>query len=391
MISLLQWSKREHISYSYAQKLLAEDRIEGAVRTGARIIVPIETHAPIRPLLSCRVCGEMFPQITGTHIKTHKMTMTEYKAAYPEARTISEDILEIISSANIGRVNSEEQLAAMAAGRAKMDPAKRRQAGRHKASDATRAKMSLAQQGRKHTQETKNKIGDAHRGKKLSVRQIEGLRANTLAYYKDHAHPFKGKHHTVETCLRMAAGATVRESNYSAERVAELAENRAKKTRGRKRTEEQKQRYRECTIQRICEKPWTMRNTAGERTIDAWVIEKNIRYKRQYRIPGVNHPWDFYLEDYHTLVEFDGAHHWFAPWFNVAGKTDQEKDQQLADQREKDAVLNLQAGQRGYRVLRVYGRMDVGDCKQMPFSLEEQLAQQGFEIDTLHPENWRLV
>lgn len=110
MITLNAWAKREGISYSYAQKLLADDKIAGVERsaTGKRILVPETTKAPTRESVLCAVCGRSFPQITGTHLRQHGITWDEYTQQYPDAMMVSSEILTTIIETHLGKPKTDE-------------------------------------------------------------------------------------------------------------------------------------------------------------------------------------------------------------------------------------------------------------------------------------------
>jgi len=380
MISLYAWAKREDIAYSRAQKLLAEGRIIGAIRNGNRILVPETSHIPPRDTVQCAVCGREFPQITGTHLKLHGTTLDEYRTRFPEARTIGADVLAALSAINAGKPMSEEQKQKISDTKKGTVAWNKGLVGVYTASDEARRKMSEAQRGRKHTEETKKKIGEGNRGKIMPKDDVERRAALLREKYETQPGPFAGKNHNDASRARMKVAATEREANYTREQRVAINKAIGNSVRGIKRTDEQKERYRASRVKWMTENPTKVINTAGERSIAEWLDKNRIVYQRQFVIPGLHHPYDFYLPDHETIIEFDGAHHWWRRWFNVLGKTPEEREQMLQETLLKDAIENLYAGLHGYRIIRIRGVADVGDSEEYG-SLENQLRVQGFLFD----------
>jgi hypothetical protein len=53
-------------------------------------------------IIKCEICGEEFDQITATHLKTHDITMCEYREQFPDALLVSEDLRKKLSDARSG-------------------------------------------------------------------------------------------------------------------------------------------------------------------------------------------------------------------------------------------------------------------------------------------------
>jgi len=191
-------------------------------------------------------------------------------------------------------------------------------------------------------------------------------------------HPNKGREYSEEIRAIYRAAAAKRERSYSPEVRAAINEKIGNGVRGLKRTPEQKERYREARVKYMTENPLSVKDTSGELAIKAWLSEHGIAFTQQFVIPGKSHPYDFYLPDYNTIVEFDGSHHWAFYWFNIKGKSDEEIAEMLEDQKAKDARENWEAGEAGHRIIRIYGYAAPGDSEHG--SLEEQLRLQGFPM-----------
>jgi len=58
------------------------------------------------------------------------------------------------------------------------------------------------------------------------------------------------------------------------------------------------------------------RESKGENEISIFLENKNIKYINQHRFNNCKHkrklPFDFYLQDHNTCIEFDGQHHFMA-------------------------------------------------------------------------------
>ena len=143
-------------------------------------------------------------------------------------------------------------------------------------------------------------------------------------------------------------------------------------------TDEMRETYRQARIKYMTENPGTLVDTAGERQIREWLESKSIAYRQQWTLKPYGHPYDFFLPDFTTLIEFDGTHHWDRIWFNVSGKTDSEKSQLLLVQQEKDAQENWEAGKKGFKIIRLWGWTKIGDAPGLP-SFEEQMKIQGWQ------------
>lgn len=380
-LSLLSWSKQEGIAYSTAQKMYNDGAITGAFRNenGTRIKVP-EGFTLTRETVTCQVCSRSFPQITGTHLKLHDMSFDEYKTRFPDAPTVSSEVSCLISGALSGRTLSDETKAKISDSKSGTQAWNKGLTGIYTASEKTRSKMSAAHSGVLHTEDAKAKIGNAHRGKIISPEAIERSRQGLLEYYSHNAGVWAGKKRSQEDRDTISKKMKEVFANMTPERIAELAEQRAQKIRGLKRTDEQKETYRAARCKWMSKNPLKTVNTTGERTVAAWLDGLGVEYRRQYLVEGLHHPFDFYVPEFHLLIEFDGAHHWLRPWFNVLGKDDQERAGMLEAQKAKDVFQTAYARQKGYKVIRFMGKADVGDCKEWG-SLQEQLANQSDQLD----------
>ena len=368
------------MTYAQASKMFIEGQLAGAVRTGegrgARVSVPESLVPPSYDPIKCMICGKPVSQITYTHLRVHGITLADYKARFPHADIVSSEVSRSISESISGTVRTEEHKQNISKGRTGVIPQNhpRYVIGAHTASEETKQKMREAHTGLKHTEEAKQKIGDRHRGKIIPQESIEKTRLGLQQYYENNDSAFKGKSHTEDTKNQIRVNTTRYWDNYTDEQRSAHANAIGDGARGLTRTDEQKQTYREARVKFMSENPHKTKDTTGEQSIKTWLEARNIQYVQQFVIDGWWHPYDFYLPEHRTIIEFDGSHHWHNYWFNILGKTKQERETMLVEQFEKDAINNLVAGRAGYRIIRIRGHADVGDS--IHGSLEEQLVLQ---------------
>src|ERR1035437_2748 len=374
MLSLYSWAKREKLAYSTATKMFINGELEGAIKEGRSTSVPETTKPPFRQTIECEICKKAFPQITGTHLKSHSITLQEYKNQFPNALIVSNEVSNAISEQASGRIRTDEHKANLSASLQGREAWNKGQVGVYSASDETKQKMVKSHTGLLHTQESKDKIGDAHRGKIISQENIDKSRKGLLDYYSKRTEGgfFCGKKRSEESKKIMRIKAL--ERTYTPEERLRLNELIRNKIIGIKRTDEQKERYSIARVKYMSENPTKFNNTKGERTVALWLEDHNIEYKRQYSIQGLRHPFDFYVPLYNTIIEFDGAHHWLYSWFNITGKSEEERNEMLEKQKQKDQKETMLAEQAGYKVIRLRGRNDVGDHKDCE-TFEQQIAK----------------
>lgn len=378
MVSLYAWAVRHEIAYSTATKMFAAGLLVGAIREGRVTKLPIDTPVPVRETVVCAVCKRSYPQITGTHLKRHGLTVDDYKSYYPGSPTIAGEVINTIRSKLTGIERSDTFKAHVSAGRKGIVPQNHPAMFMpgHKPSAETLRKKSIAATGRRHTEETKRKIGGSQRGKIVPTDAIERSRLGLLRHYLLNGSVLKGRKQKAEFAAARRETAFKREAAYTPEQRAEKNRKIGVGVTGKVRTAEQRDRYSEARSKWMSDNPLRMCDTKGERTISSRLQGAGISYVRQFRVIDGRHPYDFYLPDYDLIIEFDGSHHWKGVWFGIKGKTVLEIEAKLEAQRAKDARENMQAGQAGHWIVRLYGTGDVG-CEEWG-SLEEQLARQGY-------------
>ena len=52
----------------------------------------VEQYHGIPSKIKCKICGKEYKQITATHLKTHDMTMHEYREQFPDAPLVSDSL-----------------------------------------------------------------------------------------------------------------------------------------------------------------------------------------------------------------------------------------------------------------------------------------------------------
>ena len=95
--------------------------------------------------------------------------------------------------------------------------------------------------------------------------------------------------------------------------------------------------------------------SSGERVIRQWLELKRIQYAYQKRFPDCKDvnvlPFDFYILDYNTCIEFDGPQH-FEP-IDFAGKGKEWAQQQFEKTQYHDKIKNKYCEDNNIRLLRI--------------------------------------
>jgi very-short-patch-repair endonuclease len=313
-------------------------------------------------------------------MKSHGLTLPEYKVKFPLAEIVSQALKDKISAANKGKVRTEEHKANLrasvqagfTAGRVVHNKGVK---GVVKDSEETKAKKRAIHLGAKRSEETRQRMSVANAGRQRSEEVIDKWRrSNALAIEKNGGGFNKGHKHTQEFKDRLSAIAKARtEDQYGPKLEAMWKARREMET-----SDEQRNRYRDGTIRWMQQNPNRVFNTGVEIAFKEFLNSHNVEFVQQFVIPGVQHPYDFYLPEFNTIVEIDGPQHWKAAIWGTSGKTADEKAAILQRQLEKDAYENLMAGKHGYRIVRV---LVEANLHTSPIgSLQEQLTLQGLHI-----------
>jgi hypothetical protein len=321
------------------------------------------------------LCQREFSQITNTHMKSHGITMPEYRARFPDAPTVTDETRSKIKGALTGIVRSEETRKRVSENRKGIRPQghARYVKGAYSPTVETRQKMAEARRGQTHTEETKLKIGAAHRGVKETIEAVEANRQAQLEYWKDKPGSNLGRVFTEEERAAMVEGRLLWEQTLTPEYRAERRARLIAQCVGKKRTPEQRETYRRARLKYMSEHPeeWQrFTETNLEVEFKAWCDELEIECRPQCFISDgdLSHPFDFYLPQYGVLVECDGPHHWEGPWWSCP-----DPKAVLAIQIAADQVWTRRAEELGYTVVRLRGRNSIGD--EGSGSIDEQMLK----------------
>lgn len=378
MISLYEWAKRQKLAYSTATKMFDTGMLTGAVRDGRYTTVPENTPPPVRELVTCAICGGGFPQITGTHLKLHQISVADYKLKFPNIQTISTAVREDIRTKLTGIERSADFAANVSAGRRGIIPLNNPGAYQpgHQETAATRLKRVVAATNRRHDQATKDKISAANQGKVIPRDIVEkSIIAQRLAYERN-GHPLKGHITPPHIRAQQKIIAQKREDNYTPERREAINKAIGIGQTGIKRTPEQKIRYTAATLKRMQDHPETfkfLKDTKLEQDFEQWCVANAIQYRKQCFITfnDHQHPYDFYLPDFKLLIECDGPLHWAETWYEPRGGV--TKTEAFAAQQRKDKFWTEAAIELGYLIVRLRGLKKVGD--EGSGSIKEQMEQ----------------
>ena len=288
--------------------------------------------------------------MTSSHLRHHQTTITLYKAKFPEAMIVDPTISKAISSKLVGRVRSQEHKDNLSCS-ISLQYKNGRTANKCKQgkpdSEETRNRKRLARLGSKHTEETKAKIGKAHKGKVQPPDAVARQKITMKASIEANGGGFAVGPRSQEFKDKMSGIALARPESEWRPKMEAAWEAR----RGMRLSPEQCEKHRQATIKWMTDNPTKVFNTKVELAFKAELNSRNIEYVQQFRIE--NHPYDFFLPEFNTIVEIDGPHHCKGPIWGVSGKSQLEKDEMFQKQIAKDARENMIAGIYGYRIVRL--------------------------------------
>lgn len=329
-------------------------------------------------MIKCEICKKEFGQITYSHLKYHDVTLQEYKKTYPDSPIVSEEVGEKISEFFKGKPKTKEHRDNLKiAINATFDNGRIGKSGTTgmKMTDETKQKMSDAHIGKKHTEETKQKIGASQKGKIIPRESVEKQKetARKTIEKQGHGHN-KGKTYSVDACKNISEAAKNRDPELVQAKVDAM--NNAR--RGQIESPEVREKKSEARSKYMSENPSKCRETNPEKEFKQYCIDNNISFIQQYRIDGFKHPYDFYLPDIKLIVEIDGPQHWFGAAYGTKGKTEDEKEEIFNKQLIKDAEENYIALTNGCAIARINVRTTIYDSEFGDFL--KQLEVQNFKI-----------
>lgn len=95
------------------------------------------------------------------------------------------------------------------------------------------------------------------------------------------------------------------------------------------------------------------KKSRGENIIRNYLLNNNIKFQQEYEFPDLFHKnkerplrFDFYLEDYNLLIEFDGKQHFEKSFYT-------DTDDILEDRKFKDKLKDKYCKEKGYSLLRI--------------------------------------
>ena len=261
-------------------------------------------------MIECQICKRQLGALSGKHLVAHGITAAEYREQFPGHHTREQKPV----------------------------------------SEETRAKMRASRTGYTHSDETKDKIGAKHRGKKRSPEEIDKWRDSYAHYLEENGSPMLGMDRGDAFKKRMSEVAKAR----SPEQVREKVEQMWAARRGSKATPEQRERYSEARIKYIEENPDKlpnkMFNTKPEQEFASILDNLAITYRRNVRIG--NRLYDFELDN-NILIEIDGPYHWNYMMYGNRHMSDGERMSLFEESKKRDAYKDQLARDNNYKLYRI--------------------------------------
>ena len=97
------------------------------------------------------------------------------------------------------------------------------------------------------------------------------------------------------------------------------------------------------------------KESKGERIVRQWLERNKVIYKSQYKFPDCKDkcalPFDFYLPEYNTCIEYDGGQHFFP--VNFSGEGAEYTEQQFKTIQYHDQIKNQYCADNGITLLRI--------------------------------------
>ena len=97
------------------------------------------------------------------------------------------------------------------------------------------------------------------------------------------------------------------------------------------------------------------KETKGERIVRQWLERNKVIYKSQYKFPDCKDkgalPFDFYLPEYNTCIEYYGGQHFFP--VNFSGEGAEYTEQQFKTIQYHDQIKNQYCADNGITLLRI--------------------------------------
>lgn len=318
--------------------------------------------------VQCQICNKEFLQITTPHLKNHGISMKEYKLKFPNAQTISDQILDTIKIKSLKRIRTEEHCKNLSLSKKGKKPNHNGTSGMKFTQDPEKVKARALK--RKENNRKKLGLTDDMIKQIINEYQTNDIEITRLA-----------EKYNIKPPIHISN--ILKENNILVKR--KMSDFYRKQMSNRKlgnvtyiRTDQHKKELSERRIAYMQNNKGNFKDTLGELKIKEYLINKNIEFVQQFRIKGYKHVYDFYLPKYNLIIEFDGAHHWLKPWFGVKGKTENEIKMILDLQIQKDKKDSDFAISKGFNIVRIIGKNYPGDVTP---TIEEQLMIKQIKFD----------
>jgi len=113
-------------------------------------------------------------------------------------------------------------------------------------------------------------------------------------------------------------------------------------------------------------------SSAPERRIYMYLKKLNIDFIKEYKIPGYNYRYDFYLKDLNLLIEYDGAQHFKKTHYTFGGVKNKDPEKALKERQDRDRLKDKIAEENNYLLSRI------------PYTLENKLEQSVLFVISKH-------
>ena len=302
-------------------------------------------------MVKCQLCSREFTQMTNSHMKSHGLTLPEYKVKFPLAEIVSQALKDKISAANKGKVRTEEHKANLKASVRKTFEDGRVAhnkgvTGVVKDSEETKAKKRAIHLGAKRSEETRQRMSVANAGRQRSEEAIDKWRlSNALAIEKNGGVGFnKGFKHSDETKDRLREIAKAR----GVEQYGPKLEAMWKARRGSVATPQQRLNYSKGRIEYMLANPDKINkvlfDTKPELEFAEELRKRNIPFTKQYHTSNPHCLYDFKIMD-SIIVEIDGPYHYLEKMHS--------SPEAFQYRIEKDAIKNYVAIKKGFKIYRI--------------------------------------
>lgn len=251
-------------------------------------------------MVCCRICNRQYTRLMPMHLKKHGLTPTTYVQKFPEEAENFRLTLEHkqkISKSQRGNTNGKSNK-----GR-KMSPDWQVAVVKNLRRDGS------AWLGRKHTGLAKSKMSAAKTG-------VPGHR--------------RGKKHSIESRKRMSESQVASQKRRQPDTSGKLKEAWSEGKYDKRR--------------RLWKSRW-------EDSVAKIMTDAGIVYRRQFRIKGSRHPFDFFIPSLNLIIELDGCF-----WHGCevcTTKTMRSRYPHMKRARRNDPIITRFAESKGYRVLRI--------------------------------------